>query len=61
VVECLRPLLEDSPTRATMIKELEAVQAQLKRQKGHSTAADRAADAILKVLNSNQKNEQNLK
>ena len=61
VVERLRPLLEESPTRATMIKELEAVQAQLKRQKGHSTAADRAADAILKVLNSNQKNEQNLK
>jgi len=50
VVGCLRPLLEDSPTRATMIKELEAVQAQLKRQKGHSTAADRAADAVLKVM-----------
>lgn len=50
VAECLRPLLEDSPKRKTLIKELEAVQAQLKRQKGTGTAADRAADAMLNVM-----------
>jgi lipid-A-disaccharide synthase len=50
VVGCVRPLLADGSERRTMIKELETVQAQLKRQKGDSTAADRAAEAILKVL-----------
>jgi lipid-A-disaccharide synthase len=50
VVDCVRPLLADGSERRTMIKELEAVQAQLKRQKGNSTAADRAAEAVLKVM-----------
>jgi lipid-A-disaccharide synthase len=50
VVECIRPLLADSPTRRSMIQELGAVQAQLKQQKGPGTAADRAAEAILKVM-----------
>jgi lipid-A-disaccharide synthase len=50
VVECLQPLLADGSRRQNMINELEAVQAQLKQQKGPGTAADRAADAILKVM-----------
>jgi lipid-A-disaccharide synthase len=50
VVECLRPLLEDGAERKTMIRELAAIQDQLKQDKNSGTAADRAADAILKVM-----------
>jgi lipid-A-disaccharide synthase len=50
VVECLRPLLEDGMERKTMIKDLAAIQDQLKQDKDSGTAADRAADAILKVM-----------
>jgi lipid-A-disaccharide synthase len=50
VVECLRPLLKDGAERKTMIKELAAIQDQLKQDKNSGTAADRAADAILKVI-----------
>src|SRR5207237_3392992 len=50
VVEYIRPLLSDSPARRSMIEGLGAVQAQLKQQKGPGTAADRAAEAILKVM-----------
>src|SRR4051812_18534872 len=50
VVASLRPLLGDSSKRAKMISDLEAVQASLKQQKGPGTAADRAADGVLKVM-----------
>ena len=58
VVECLRPLLEETPQRTTVIKDLEAVQTQLKQQKGPGTAADRAATAALKVLEGTSKPHQ---
>lgn len=50
VVACLRPLLEEGPARSKMISELEAVQKSLKQPKGPGTAADRAAQAVLKVI-----------
>src|SRR3954465_13812507 len=50
VVASLRPLLDDSPKRAKMISDLESVQTSLKQQKGPETAADRAAEAVLKVM-----------
>src|SRR3954466_6166173 len=50
VVASLRPLLEDGPARSMMITELSGVQTALKREKRDGTAADRAADVILKVM-----------
>ena len=49
VVECLRPLLQEGMERITMIRQLELVRERLKQERGVGTAADRAADAILKV------------
>jgi lipid-A-disaccharide synthase len=50
VVASLRPLLVEGPERAKMIGELSGIQEALKRQNGDGTAADRAADAVLKVI-----------
>jgi len=50
VVASLRPLLEEGSARAKMLSDLEAVQQKLKQQMGAGTAADRAADAIMKVM-----------
>ena len=50
VVECLRPLLNEGMERITMTRQLELVRERLKQEKGFGTAADRAADAILKVM-----------
>jgi lipid-A-disaccharide synthase len=50
VVASLRPLLVEGPERAKMIGELSGIQEVLKRQNGDGTAADRAADAVLKVI-----------
>src|SRR4051812_8249303 len=51
VVECLRPLLKEGMERITMVRQLELVRERLKQERGLGTAADRAADAILKVIN----------
>src|SRR3954470_14318210 len=50
VVACLRPLLDDSSKRITMVRQLELVREKLKQESRVGTAADRAADAILKVM-----------
>jgi lipid-A-disaccharide synthase len=50
VVAHLRSLLDEGPARAKMIRDLEAVQKSLRQQKGPGTAADRAAEAVLKVM-----------
>src|SRR3954471_8200203 len=50
VVECLRPLLKEGMERITMFRQLELVRERLKQERRVGTAADRAADAILKVL-----------
>jgi lipid-A-disaccharide synthase len=50
VVASLRPLLDGGSARSKMITELRGVQSALKRQKEDGTAADRAADAVLKVM-----------
>jgi lipid A disaccharide synthetase len=49
VVECLRPLLKEGMERITMMRQLELVRERLKQERGLGTAADRAADAVLKV------------
>jgi lipid-A-disaccharide synthase len=56
VVASLRPLLVEGPERAKMIGELSGIQEVLKRQNGDGTAADRAADAVLKVMGSERAN-----
>jgi lipid-A-disaccharide synthase len=56
VVASLRPLLVEGPERAKMIGELSGIQEALKRQNGDGTAADRAADAVLKVMGSERAN-----
>jgi lipid-A-disaccharide synthase len=55
VVASLRPLLEEGSARAKMLSDLEAVQQKLKQQMGAGTAADRAADAIMKVMKATPK------
>ena len=50
VVVSVRPLLEEGAARSKMITDLSGVQTALKRQKEDGTAADRAAEAILKVM-----------
>ena len=50
VLACLRPLLKEGMERITMVRQLELVRERLKQERGRGTAADRAADAILKVM-----------
>src|SRR3954454_12588436 len=50
VVECLRPLLKEGMERISMIRQLELVRDRLKQDTGRGTAADRAADAVLKIV-----------
>ncbi len=50
VVARLKPLLADGPGRAKMTADLAQVQETLKQQKQAGTAAQRAADAVLKVV-----------
>src|SRR5438477_8286143 len=58
VVECLRPLLKEGMERITMFRQLELVRARLKQEQRVGTAADRAAAAILKVLEESSKPRQ---
>src|SRR3954468_20878244 len=58
VVECLRPLLKEGMERISMIRQLELVRERLKQEQRVGTAADRAADAILKVLEESSKPRQ---
>jgi lipid A disaccharide synthetase len=55
VAASLRPLLDGGSARSKMITELSGVQSVLKRQKEHGTTADRAAEAILKVMKATQR------